>query len=228
MKVTAIVPAAGKGLRFKSNIAKPLVRLNKKPILIHTLDVLSKHNLINDIIVVFNKKDLKDLRSKIKKFKLKKIKKIIVGGSTRRQSVENGLSCIDSSCDFVLIHDGVRPFIEKKTISSVIQAAKRNEAAIVAVPVKPTIKRINSVSLKIKNTLNRNILWEAQTPQVFKRDIILKAYNRFKSKKFFDDASLVERMGYTVKIVKGSYKNIKITTQEDLVFAKAIIKNKKG
>ena len=226
MKVTAIVPAAGKGARFKSVITKPLVNLDRKPILIHTLSILSKHRLIKDIIVVSNKKDLQMLKAKIKQFKLSKIKKIIIGGSTRRQSVENALSWVDNACDFVLVHDGVRPFINKEIISSVISAAKKFGAAIVAVPVKPTIKKVNPLNLKVRCTLDRSTLWEIQTPQVFRKDIILKAYNRFKDRKALDDAYLIEKLGIAVKVVRGSYKNIKITTPEDLIFAKAIMKKK--
>jgi len=120
----------------------------------------------------------------------------------------------------------VRPFIDKKTISSAINAAEKFKAAVSAVPVKPTIKKINPLSLKVISTLERNTLWEVQTPQVFKKDIILKAYSRFKDKNASDDASLVEKLGITVKVVRGSYKNIKITTPEDLIFSKAIIKNR--
>ena len=228
MKITAIVPAAGEGLRFKSTIAKPLVNLDRRPILIHTLAVLSRHHLIKEIIVVFNKKDIGLLTKKIEQCKLRKIKKVVLGGVTRRQSVENGLREIDQGCDFVLIHDGVRPFIDKKIISSVIDAARKTGAALSAVPVKPTIKEVNPLNLKVKITLDRSLLWEIQTPQVFRKDIILKAYSRFKDKNALDDASLVEKLGVDVKVVEGSYKNIKITTPEDLVFAEAIIKNRRS
>jgi len=222
MKITAIVPAAGKGVRFRSTIAKPLVNLDRRPILIHALGILSSHSLIKDIIVVFNKKDLRVLREQMKKFKLRKITKIVPGGSTRRQSVENGLKRINENCDFVLIHDGVRPFIDKKIISSVISNAKRFGAAVAAVPVKSTIKKVNPLNLKVKSTLDRGTLWEIQTPQVFRKDIILKAYSRFRDRNAPDDAFLVEKLGLAVKVVRGSYKNIKITTPEDLMFAKVI------
>jgi 2-C-methyl-D-erythritol 4-phosphate cytidylyltransferase len=224
MRVTAIIPAAGKGVRFKSSIAKPLVNLNKKPILIHTLNIFSNHDLIDDIVVVFNRKDIDLVKKEIDKFKIKKIRKIIPGGSTRRQSVENGLQQIDTDTDLVLIHDGVRPFIDDWIIYATINAAKRFGAAIAAVPIKPTIKKVDSSSLKVKCTLEREMLWEAQTPQVFKKDIILEAYKRFRDKNAIDDACLVERLGQFVKIIKGSYKNIKITTPEDLEFARVIKK----
>lgn len=228
MNVTAIIPAAGKGLRFKSAIAKPLVILERKPILIHTLIALSRHKLIKEIIVVFNKQDVELLKTIINKFKIKKVAKVVPGGALRRQSVENGLKHVDKKCDIVLIHDGVRPFVDEKTISSVIKAAEKHQAAIAAVPVKPTIKRVNPVSLEVECTLQRDFLWEIQTPQAFKRDVILEAHNRFKDNSATDDAYLVEKMGVPVKVVKSSYKNIKITTPEDLIIAQAILKNKKG
>ena len=135
MKVAAIIPAAGIGIRFKSSVAKPLVNLDNRPIIIHTLSVLSKHRLIKEIILVFNKKDIESVKKKIKKFRIRKIKDVVSGGSTRRKSVENGLRKISQDTDIVLIHDGVRPFIDNATISSVINSARKFGAAIVAVPL---------------------------------------------------------------------------------------------
>lgn len=226
MKTVAVVPAAGFGVRFKKKTPKPLVLLDSYPILIHTLKILSVNRLIDSIILVINRNYLDRYRKIVKQYKLKKVRYIIAGGATRTQSVKNGLKVLDKDADLVLIHDGVRPFIDSKIISDSIKTAKRYGAAIVAVPVKSTIKKISPPNLLVKGTLNRNILWEVQTPQVFKKDLIIKAYQKAKNLKAYDDASLVEKMGKKVKVVFGSYKNIKITTPEDYLFAKAIIKNK--
>jgi len=227
MKTVAVIPAAGKGIRFKRKISKPLVLLNSYPILIHTLKVLARNKLIDSIVLVVNKNDLGKFKNRVRQYNLKKVKKIVSGGATRRLSVTNGLKAVDKDADLIFVHDGVRPFIKPKIISETIKLAKKFGAAVVAVPVKSTIKEVGLKDFLVKRTLNRDLLWEIQTPQVFKKDIILKAYNTSKSTKAFDDASLVEKMGKDVKIVLGTYENIKITTPEDLLFAKAIIKNRR-
>lgn len=221
MYVTAIVVAAGKGLRLKSKTSKPLIKIGSQPIIIYSLNTLSKHPSIKNIIVVANRRNLLDIRSKIKEYRIGKIKDVVLGGEARKDSVAKGLEAMDNRTDLVLIHDGVRPFIDKGMVSSAIKAAKRYKAAIVGVPVKATIKEINS-SLIVKKTLNRNNVWEIQTPQVFKKDLILKAYRRFGNAHVTDDCQLVEKLGVKVSVVLGNYNNIKITTPEDLVIARAL------
>jgi len=225
MHVTAIVLAAGKGLRLKTGIPKPLVEINSKPLIIYCLNILSKHPFIKDIIVVANPGNLKDIRSRIRKYRIGKIKDIVLGGRLRRASVMNGLKAIDGRTDLVLIHDGVRPFVDKEIVSKVIKTAKKFGAAITGVPVKATIKKVKSEFL-VEKTLNRENLWEIQTPQVFKKDLILEAYKKLTSAPVTDDASLVEKLGRRVKVVRGSYFNLKVTTPEDLILAKAIAKTK--
>jgi len=231
MYVTAIILAAGKGLRLKSKISKPLIKINAKPAIIYCLNTLNKNPYIKDIIVVANRKNLEDLRHEIKRYRIDKVRDVVLGGKVRQASVLNGLMAIDNQTDLVLIHDGVRPFINKEMVSSVIKAAKTGGAAIVGIPVKTTIKSVKvskcrSVKGKfiIERTLSRNNLWEIQTPQVFKRELILKAYNKFGNTHVTDDASLVEKLGSPVKVVMGSYFNIKITTLEDLILAQVIAK----
>lgn len=236
MYVSAIVLAAGRSQRFKSKISKPLAEFNAKPVIIHCLDILAKHPYIQDIVLVVNRKNLKEITNKIRQYKIKKLKGLVLGGRRRQDSVMNGLKAIDKRSDLVLVHDGVRPFIDKATLSSVIKEAERAGAAIVGVPVKATIKKIKNQKPKTKNqksflvekTFHRDNLWEIQTPQVFKKDLILEAYKKFGNTEVTDDASLVERLGRKVKIVRGSYLNIKITTPEDLIFAEAIAKKCKA
>jgi 2-C-methyl-D-erythritol 4-phosphate cytidylyltransferase len=224
MKVVAIVASAGLGRRLNKKIAKPLVILNGKPILIHTLKNLSKSSIIEEIIIAVDKNYLEIFKKKIKQFGLSKVKKIVAGGKTRGQSVFNGLRAIDKDFDIVLIHDGARPFIKTELIKKLVSQAKKFGAAILAVPAKATIKRIDPKKLEVVATLNRNILWEVQTPQAFKKDLILSAFKKLNTLNLTDDAALVERLGKKVKVVLGSYDNIKITTPEDLVFAEGIAK----
>ncbi|HOX53929.1 MAG: 2-C-methyl-D-erythritol 4-phosphate cytidylyltransferase [Candidatus Omnitrophica bacterium] len=226
MKIVAVVPAAGKGVRLKQRVPKPLVLLDNYSILVHTLRALSRSGLIENIVLVVDKNYLNRFKAQVKRFNLKKIKKIVAGGQHRFDSVRNGILSADSDADLILIHDGVRPFISQKIIKDSICAAKKIGASVVAVPVKSTIKEINPSSLLVKRTLDRNVLWEIQTPQVFKKDIILKAYKSNKYRLAFDDTSLIEKIGKNVRIVPGSYENIKITTPEDLLFAKALLKKK--
>ncbi len=228
MKVIAVVASAGAGRRLKIKTAKPLVVLEGKPILIQTLKNLSQSGLIDEIVAVVDKKYLGVFQKKIKQFGLKKVRKIVAGGSTRANSVYNGLKAITGFYDFVLIHDAARPFIARKPIRQLLSAAKRFGAAILAVPIKATVKEINPRSLLVIKTLNRDVLWEVQTPQVFQRDLILAAFQRSKGRGFTDDAALVEKMGRKVKVVMGSYANIKITTPEDLALARVMVKSFKG
>ena len=249
MHVTAIVLAAGGGLRFKSKISKPLIKINSQPAIIYSLNILSKHPYIRDIIVVVNTGNLQDIMSKIEQYRIKKIKDVVLGGRQRQGSVVNGLKAIDERTDLVLIHDAVRPFIDRETVSKVIKEAGRCSAAIVGVPVKATIKSVK-VSLPaarlparqgqagkcqgvkekfiVDKTLDRDRLWEIQTPQVFKKELIFAAYKRCGDIEVTDDASLVERLGVKIRVVAGSYFNIKITTPEDLIFATAIAKKVKA
>lgn len=230
MFVSAIVLAAGKGARLKSSISKPLVKLGSLPLIIYSLKCLMICPLIKEIILAVNSSNVLDIKKSIRKYKISGIRKIVLGGLIRQDSVYNGLNAIDKRADFVLIHDSARPFIDKKQVSLAINEAKKCGAAIVGVPVKATIKEVHSLQstvhgmLLVKKTLNRENLWEIHTPQVFKKDLLLEAYKRFGNTPVSDDAALLEKLGCKVRVVFGSYSNIKITTPEDLVLAEAILK----
>jgi len=224
MFITAIVLAAGKGLRLESKTAKPLVKVNSKPLIAYSLELFNRHPDIRDIIVVANRKNRQDLIRIINEYRIGKSRGVVLGGQRRQDSVLNGLKATDAGADMVLIHDSARPLINKTLISSLIEEARDSGAAIAAVPVKATIKRVRGNSLYIRETLNRDNLWEAQTPQVFKKYLLLKAYKKAGDNKVTDDASLVEKLGIKVKLVLGSPYNLKITTPEDLMIAEAIVK----
>lgn len=225
MYVTAIVLAAGRGKRFKSRIPKPFIKINSQPVIIYPLKTLSSHPAVREIIVVVDAKNSNKILKQIRRYRIGKIKAVVEGGKRRQDSVRNGLRAIDRRTGLVLVHDGVRPFINRKMVSRVIREASVCGAAIVGMPVKATIKKIKNEFI-VEKTLNRNNLWEAQTPQVFKKDLILKAYKKFGHSNVTDDAVLVEKLGAKVRAVLGSYNNIKITTPEDLIIAEAIVKNK--
>ncbi len=219
--LSAIILAAGVGKRLKTSVPKPLVEICRKPVIIYSLESFNKHPDIDEIIVVTSAQNKAAISRVIKKCSFKKIKLLCLGGKRRQDSVYNGLKAVSQSSNWVLIHDSARPFVSRKFITKVISAAKKTGSAILGVPVKATIKSAKEGFL-VDYTVDRSNLWEIQTPQVFKKELIFKAYNRYNKVNFTDDASLVEKLGKKIKIVQGSYENIKITTREDLVFAGAI------
>lgn len=222
-RVAAIVAAAGKGERLKSKVRKPFVLLGKEPILVWALKALEACVQIGEIILVVNQADMAKARSAVNRAKLKKVAKIVVGGKRRLDSVKNGLSEVNAEAKYVLIHDGCRPFVDKKIISSVIEEMEIFGAAIPCIAVKPTIKEVEKGNF-VAATLNRQSLAEVQTPQGFKKEILIRAYEKALAEGIdaTDDSALVERLGIKVKVVEGSYKNIKITTPEDLKYAKML------
>jgi len=224
LKVVAIVPAAGESKRMGEK--KEFLLLGDKPILAHALKPLEDHSQISEIILVVDEKSIeKCKREIIEKYDFKKIKEVIVGGEERQDSVYNGLKKVTKDCDMVLIQDGARPFLTEDLITRSIEETEKHEAAVVAVPCVDTIKFAQKEKDMTIETLDREYLWMAQTPQTFRYEIILEAYEKAEEENFrgTDDASLIERMGMPIKIVKGSYDNIKITTPEDLILAEAIL-----
>ena len=227
MKVVAIIPSAGKGERMGQK--KEFLLLGGKPILAHTLKPLEDHPQISKTILVVDEKSIEKCnREIVEKYGFKKVKEVIVGGEERQDSVYNGLKRVAKDCDIVLIHDGARPFLTEDLITRSIEGAEKHKAAVVAVPCIDTIKFAHKEKDMAIETLDREYLWMAQTPQTFRYEIIMKAYEKAEEENFrgTDDASLVERMNQPVKIVRGSYNNIKITTPQDLILAEAILKKR--
>ncbi len=225
MKVTAIITAAGKGKRMLHSVPKHFIRLEDKPVLAYTLDVFERCPDVNQVLVV-SRSGEEDycLKEVVEKYGYKKVLKIVIGGDRRQDSVYNGIKELDEDTDIVLVHDGVRPFVSQNTLSEAIKLAIFADGVVTAVPVKDTIKYVGDDGI-IRATPDRSSLWHAQTPQVFKRRILEEAYVRAYNDKYTgtDDSSLVERLGYKVKIVEGGVDNIKITTKEDLLFAEVIL-----
>ncbi|PKN76873.1 MAG: bifunctional 2-C-methyl-D-erythritol 4-phosphate cytidylyltransferase/2-C-methyl-D-erythritol 2,4-cyclodiphosphate synthase [Deltaproteobacteria bacterium HGW-Deltaproteobacteria-10] len=230
MKSVAIIPAGGAGRRLNAGIAKQYLQLDQLPVLVHTLKVFEQAAVINEIILVVPESDIEFVRKElIIKNDLKKVTKIIAGGSERQDSVRNGLAAIDNQFDIVLVHDGVRPFVTSEMISRIVEVASDCRAVAIGMPAKDTIKQTQEDALVVQ-TMPRQNLWLVQTPQAFTFAVLQEAYKAAYRDSYYgtDDASLVERIGVRVKIIAGSYENIKITTQEDLIIAEALLKNKIG
>ena len=219
-KNIAILVGAGEGKRMGGK-DKPFLVLAEKPLLVHTILPFEESKLCDEIILVVRKNKISDCKKIVKEYKFKKVKKIISGGATRQGSVAKGLHAIKKA-GMVLVHDTARPLISKNIIESCIKSAKKSGATIPVIPVKETVKEGKRF---IKGTIDRNGLRLAQTPQVFKYEILKEAYESAKKSKFegTDDSSLVEKLGYKVKMVSGSSKNIKITVPDDLIIAKSLI-----
>ncbi len=229
MPVTAIVLAAGSGSRLGTRVAKPLVLINSKPILMYSLETLADHRAIDTIIVVVSQASGDAVSALIKQYRIRKVSRIVFGGRRRQDSVLNGLRSLDQENGLVLIHDSARPFIDSQTISAVIKEAGVCRAAIAAVKVKSTIKEgfVSSGKARVRKTIARDRLWEAQTPQVFSKELLIKAYKRSARAQVTDDAMLVEKLGVPVRLVPASYSNIKITTPEDIVVAEALARHRR-
>ena len=221
-RVAVIVPAAGSGARLALKTRKPFVLLRGEPIIVHTLRALGSCRAVDDIIVASESSCIKKLTRLIKKYHLNKVAAVVVGGNTRFESVRNCLLSLNPSFDIVVIHDGARPFIDERTIGESIKMAEQWGGCVVAVPENDTVKLVDG-ELFITRTLDRNTLYRAQTPQAFRYDIIKRAYASLDSVNVTDDAGLVERLGKKVRILEGSYRNIKITTREDLKMAESLL-----
>lgn len=221
-----VIVAAGTGSRMKKDINKQFIKLKNKEIVAHTIEKFYNSENIDDIVVVIREDEEEYFNKNIKeKYGFTNIK-VAHGGNERQDSVFNGIKMLKKECDVVLIHDGARPFVTDDIIKRSINKANEHNAIVVGVKVKDTIKVVSDNG-NIVDTPNRSYLWAVQTPQVFKYDIITKAYEDAYNNNYYgtDDAMLVERIGYNVKIIEGSYNNIKITTQEDLEFGEQILKN---
>lgn len=228
-KITAIVLAAGSGSRMKSKTKKQFMEIKGKPVIWYSLFEFEKSR-VDEIILVTGKEDIDYCKKEIvEKYNLKKIKNVVAGGSERYESVYNGLKEVTGN--IVLIHDGARPLINNEIIERSIEGTIKSDACVVGVPVKDTIKRANKEGYII-DTPNRSELWITQTPQSFKTDLVKMAYKKMKEElekgnttlNITDDAIVVEEFTTNqVRFVQGDYKNIKVTTPEDIDIAELFI-----
>ena len=225
VKVAAVVPAAGCGNRMGSDIKKQFLALDGIPILGYALRVLEASQSVQAVVVAVGEGEEEYCRQAVvDKLGLRKITAIVSGGKERQDSVYSGLLALAADTDIVVIHDGVRPLLSVENLEQVIGDALKYGAATCAVPVKDTVKMAREGGF-VGKTLPRNRLWLTQTPQAFQYQVILEAHRLAREQNFSatDDAALVERLGLAVKLVDGNYRNIKITTPEDLIVAAAML-----
>lgn len=228
VKTVAIIPAAGSGIRMETKRAKQFLSLEGKPILALALEPFQECTGVAAVILVVPQDDVEYCQKEIvERFGLTKVKKIVPGGKRRQDSVRLGLEATEGKYDLVLIHDGVRPLIEKEVIERVIEEAMTHRAVITALPAKETVKKVNDLRHVVK-TYDRERVWMVQTPQAFRYKDILKAHHKALEEGWeeaTDDALLVEKSGVTVKVVEGSEKNIKVTTPHDLELAQFLLRS---
>lgn len=226
-RCTAIVLAAGQGKRMHSKIQKQFLEIGGKPVLYYSLHCFQESPLIRDIILVTVEEMISYCEQEIvKKYGFSKVRKVTAGGKERYDSVYAGLLCCQDT-DYVYIHDGARPFITEEMVQRGYEAVKRNNACVMGMPSKDTVKLADS-SGYVKETPDRKIVWNIQTPQIFSYDLIRGAYESIRKKDMTgvtDDAMVVEQeTGTKILLVEGSYQNIKITTPEDLAIAEAFLR----
>ncbi len=215
-RVGAIIVAAGSSRRM--GVDKTLLPLKGKPLIAWSADVCQACDLVNQMVIVLNKANFNAVE-KLAVGRGWSKSRLCLGGSRRRDSVRQGLDLLEG-CHWVVIHDGARPFLTTELIRRGLEAAQETGTAIAAVPVKDTVKFCDG-DMTVRKTLPRDMVWMAQTPQVFRFDIIAEAHARVKDD-VTDDAELVEKLGYTVRLYMGSYSNIKVTTPEDFLLAEII------
>ena len=222
----AIVVAGGKGIRFGGLRPKQFLELSGTPIIIHTLGQFERCREIGSVVVVLPAEETAGFQSLIADFKLKKITRVVIGGGTRARSVANGLQVIEEA-NIVAVHDGVRPLVSPEEIDKVVRAANQQGAAILTASVGDTLKQVQEE--RVVNTLPRASVRRALTPQCFRLDILQRAYAQLPELEaagveVTDDSFLVERLGVPVVAIEGSARNIKITNEEDLAVAEALVK----
>jgi 2-C-methyl-D-erythritol 4-phosphate cytidylyltransferase len=223
MKVGAIIAAAGFGRRMKTDRPKQLLALNGTPILVHTIRKFDASAVISYIIVTAPRESVEEVTDLVNSAGFKKSVTVIEGGERRQDSVAMGLQRLQPGTDIVAVHDGVRPFVSIEEIESVVRQAAQSGAAILGVPIVDTVKQAEREF--VESTLMREHLILAQTPQVFRTDILKEAFERAAKDEYYgtDESSLVERLGLPVAIVRGSERNIKITRPSDLTLARAFL-----
>jgi len=225
VNVTALIPAAGQGIRMGHQTPKQFLPLGAYPLIVHSLRTMQTLPAIREILLMVPAGVETEWREMIvDTYGITKVTHVLTGGATRQDSVSNGLKKVLPGTDIVVIHDGVRPFATQSMFEGCIQAATEADGAIVAMKVQDTTKRVSEDGV-IQETIDRNGLWAAQTPQAFRYEVLVAALDhaRINHIQMTDEASLVERLGYTVKVHEGSSENLKVTTPQDLTFAELFL-----
>ncbi|MEP6924088.1 MAG: 2-C-methyl-D-erythritol 4-phosphate cytidylyltransferase [Pyrinomonadaceae bacterium] len=226
MTAIAIIVAAGSGKRFGAEKPKQFLELAGTPIIFHTLQRFEACSAIAQIIVVLPAAETDGFLAKAAKYGLQKLKTVVAGGNTRTASVWNGLNAVEpNSAEIIAVHDGARPFVTSEEIKRTIEKARETGAACLVAPVTDTIKEITPDGM-ILQTIDRNTLRRALTPQCFRIEILRRAFRKIDllNEQATDESFLVEKLGYQISIVEGSPRNIKITVPEDLILAESLLK----
>ncbi|WNC15051.1 2-C-methyl-D-erythritol 4-phosphate cytidylyltransferase [Brevibacillus brevis] len=227
MGTGVVIVAAGSGKRMGGERNKLWLPLAGEPILAHTVRVFATHEKIDEIVLVVSRQDHADVLAWLDRENIRLT--VVLGGAERQDSVRNGLSALSDDCSYVLVHDAARPFVTREQISGMIGQVQHDQATIMAVPVKDTIKVVGPTGI-VESTPARESLWAVQTPQAFRMSLLREAHRAAAEagKVGTDDAMLVEWLGHSVTVMQGSYENIKITTPDDLWFGEEIMRKRKG
>lgn len=227
-KVVCIIAAGGSGTRLKSKIDKPYIVLGGKPLIIHTLGICERVEAVDEVIIAVHPKKIDLCAQLIKKYKIRKVSQIIAGGKTRQESVYNGLAAVPEGTSVVIIQDCARPFTDPQVVAESVRVARKYGGSLVGVPASDTIKRVGKDRF-VEGTLNRAMIWYAQTPQTFRFAEIKRCYEQAKKKGIVatDDAYLFELFGGRVKMVEAGSCNMKITTPADIEVATYLLGKKK-
>lgn len=222
MKVAAIIPAAGQGVRMGSDVPKQFLALNGKAILGHTLDVFRRCDAVDEIVLVLPQDEIEAARRQLLS-DAPKVTQVVAGGRQRQDSVRNGFQALSADTDIVVVHDGVRPFVTPEMIGASVTAARECGAVITAVPLSDTIKKVNKEDF-VERTVDRDGLWRVQTPQTFQYAVLKDAFARAAADNYYgtDEGSLIEHLGRPLKVITGSELNIKITRTGDLALGEKI------
>jgi len=223
-KITLIIAAAGSGSRMKADKNKILLDLEGKLVLERTLDRFSEIKEIVQLIVVAKEDEIEELKNIVSSYSFLNIR-VVSGGKTRQESIAYGLNEVATDSNYVIVHDAARPFIKEEYIKGAISMAKEHGASGVGVRVKDTLKKVDAGGMIIE-TVDRSVVWQIQTPQIFRVDIIKEAYRYASETKYggTDDCSLVEHLGKKIAMFEGDYENIKLTTKEDIEYAKFMLR----
>lgn len=223
MRVGAVIAAAGRGTRLGAAGPKVLLPLCGIPIVVRATLPFQRSPWVHEIVVVACEEALEDVRRCVGRYGLSKVRSVVTGGPERQDSVGLGLAAL-GACDVVLVHDGARPLVDESLIEDVVRAASEFGAAVPAIPVRDTLKRVDDD--RVTETVSRTGLWAAQTPQGFRSALLRSAHARARSDgvRGTDDAFLVERLGHPVRVIPGRVHNLKVTTPEDLAVAEALVR----
>lgn len=227
--VVAVVPAAGKGLRMGGAVPKQFLALGGEPVVVHSLRVFEASSVVDQIILAVPQPDLDYcLNHLIPGFGFTKITKVVVGGKERQDSVRHALEHVPNETEIVVVHDAVRPFLTERMVGDTVEAARRVGGAIVALPMRDTVKQVGAQGY-VERTVDRRPLWLAQTPQAFRFDRLLTVHRKAHAEGVHatDDAFLFEWAGYPVVVVEGSGENIKVTRPEDMIVGEAILASRR-